>query len=345
MIINDTVNLYNVAQTKSYKGGLMLIRYPSNVISKMGYGANIKGKTKALYPAMAEIQVRSFSKYVDITLMSIESDAQIICFIDNISVGVQSIRKGKIETLRFELHKRQIEYLKSKGDQSVLWRFIMSSYTRISFYNVQAESTITKMTEEQDTYVLYGSSISQGVGALNVASCYAFRLQEELHISILNKSLSGACLLEPDVINYLVGLNAKGYVLELGCNARGVMGENEFAKRVDYLLDLLTTLKPNCPIVIINILQFLENIYHHNAIISEFAVKDKLFIKQIKQMVKKYSDKGHIYLINSIKNATSLELLTQDLLHPSNKGYEAISCAVYEFMRKNKLCQYSTKMI
>ena len=307
MIINDTVNLYNVAQTKSYKGGLMLIRYPSNVISKMGYGANIKGKTKALYPAMAEIQVRSFSKYVDITLMAIESDAQIICFIDNISVGVQSIRKGKIETLRFELHKRQIEYLKSKGDQSVLWRFIMPSYTRISFYNVQAESTITKMTEEQDTYVLYGSSISQGVGALNVASCYAFRLQEELHISILNKSLSGACLLEPDVINYLVGLNA--------------------------------------PIVIVNILQILENIYHHNAIISEFAVKDKLFIKQIKQMVKKYSDKGHIYLINSIKNATSLELLTQDLLHPSNKGHEAISCAVYEFMRKNKLCQYSTKMI
>ena len=46
MIINDTINLHNVGQTKSYKGGLMLLRYPSNVISKMGYGPNIKGKTK-----------------------------------------------------------------------------------------------------------------------------------------------------------------------------------------------------------------------------------------------------------------------------------------------------------
>ena len=45
MIINDTINLHNVGQTKSYKGGLMLLRYPSNVISKMGYGPNIKGKT------------------------------------------------------------------------------------------------------------------------------------------------------------------------------------------------------------------------------------------------------------------------------------------------------------
>ena len=338
MIINDTINLYNVAQTKTYKGGLMLLRYPSNVISKMGYGANIKGKTKAFYPAMTEIQVRSFSKYVDITLMAIESDAQIICFIDNLSVGVQSIRKGKIETLRFELHKRQIEYLQSKGNKSVLWRFIMPSYTRISFYNVQAENIITKMIEGQDAYVLYGSSISQGVGALNAASCYAFRLQEELHIPVLNKALSGACLLEPDVINYLVSLNAKGYILELGCNARGVMEENEFAKRVDYSLDLLTTLKPHCPIVIINILQIIENIYHHNEIKSEFAAKDKLFIKQIKQIVKKYNNKGRIYLINSIKDATSLELLTQDLLHPSNKGHEAISCAVYKFMIKNKFC-------
>ena len=28
MIINDTINLHNVGQTKSYKGGLMLLRYP-----------------------------------------------------------------------------------------------------------------------------------------------------------------------------------------------------------------------------------------------------------------------------------------------------------------------------
>lgn len=95
MIINDTINLHNVGQTKSYKGGLMLLRYPSNVISKMGYGPNIKGKTKALYPAMVEIQVSTLSSYVEISLMAIESDAQVICYINNFSVGIANIRKGK----------------------------------------------------------------------------------------------------------------------------------------------------------------------------------------------------------------------------------------------------------
>lgn len=53
------------------------------------------------------------------------------------------------------------------------------------------------------------------------------------------------------------------------------------------MLDLLTTLKPNCPIVIVNILEMLENIYKKNNIVSEFAQKDVLFIKQIKRYVKK----------------------------------------------------------
>lgn len=95
MIINDTINLHNVGQTKSYKGGLMLLRYPSNVISKMGYGPNIKGKTKALYPAMVEIQVSTLSSYVEISLMSIESDAQVICYINNFSVGYCKYQKRK----------------------------------------------------------------------------------------------------------------------------------------------------------------------------------------------------------------------------------------------------------
>ena len=93
MIINDTINLHNVDQTKSYKGGLMLLRYPSNVISKMGYGPNIKGKTKALYPAMVEIQVSTLSSYVEISLMAIESDAQVICYINNFSEILQLILK------------------------------------------------------------------------------------------------------------------------------------------------------------------------------------------------------------------------------------------------------------
>lgn len=337
MIINDTINLHNVGQTKSYKGGLMLLRYPSNVISKMGYGPNIKGKTKALYPAMVEIQVSTLSSYVDISLMAIESDAQVICYINNFSVGIANIRKGKIERIRFELHKRQMEYLHRLGDKPVLWRFIMPSYTRISFYEIVAQNKLNKICDNE-SYILYGSSISQGVGALNGASSYAFCLQENLHISILNKALSGSCLLEPDVVNYLASLNAKGYILELGCNARGVMDDIEFAKRLDYMLDLLITLKPNCPIVIVNILEMLENIYKKNNIVSEFAQKDVLFIKQIKRLVKKYNEIGHIYLISGSKLATTLDCLSQDLLHPSNKGHEMIALGISKVMKKYNLC-------
>ena len=94
--------------------------------------------------------------------MAIESDAQVICYINNFSVGIANIRKGKIERIRFELHKRQMEYLHSLGDKSVLWRFIMPSYTRISFYEIVAQNKLNKLCDNE-SYILYGSSISQGV--------------------------------------------------------------------------------------------------------------------------------------------------------------------------------------
>lgn len=55
-------------------------------------------------------------------------------------------------------------------------------------------------------------------------------------------------------------------------------------------------------------------------------------------MWKKYNEIGHIYLISGSKLATTLDCLSQDLLHPSNKGHEMIALGISKVMKKYNLC-------
>lgn len=50
--------------------------------------------------------------------------------------------------------------------------------------------------------------------------------------------------------------------------------------------------------------------------------------------MKKYNEIGHIYLISGSKLATTLDCLSQDLLHPSNKGHEMIALGISKVMKK-----------
>lgn len=59
-------------------------------------------------------------------------------------------------------------------------------------------------------WVSYGSSISQGAGALDIVNCYIFLTQQALKTDILNKGLSGSCLLEKSAVDYLASIPLQG---------------------------------------------------------------------------------------------------------------------------------------
>lgn len=308
-----TVDIYFAGKLKDFNGGSMIYRYPESVISHLGYADNKKGKVKAKLPTMCELIYESEETSFDITLNSYDASSKVVVYINDFQTCILSLKKRKKETFTINVHERFKEHFNdiSKNNKYV-YKLVFSSQSRIIIYDVKC---ILKDYEKQ--YLLYGSSISQGAGASDILSSYAYILKQNLHINIVNKSLSGSCLLEKETVDYLSMLNVQGYILEIGCNVRGVMDNEEFKKRFSYLIDKLK--EKSKPIVVISILDMFEHLYKDFKDIP-YHQKNKCFIKTIKDKIKETNCED-IYLISSSALVKEIRGISNDLLHPSNYGH------------------------
>lgn len=311
--------LFNVEEVKHMKdGGYMLSRYPLDVIKKIGYENVKKGREKAKQPAMCEIRFYSKSSSCKVVLKSMDSDCNVFCFIDGFQCKNVHLKKNKKQEVTFEVHERMIKNKKSLGfSEKYFYRIIFGSNSRIVFYSIENETSTFEKKELP--LVLYGSSISQGTGSNSIIDSYAFLLSQSLNIDILNKGLSGSCLLEKEVVDYISLIKCRGFILEIGCNVRGVMDENEFEKRFKYLIERISYINNDKPIFIINILEIFELLYKG---FDEILYHDKnvKFISIIKKQVK-LLNKKNIHLISGKKLITRNYGISGDLLHPSNLGH------------------------
>lgn len=320
------VELYSVAELKKYKNGFMLYRYPSNVISHMGFNSNKKGRDKAKIPAMCELVYHTKEDFFELELESYDCTSEIFVFVNDFQAKKFILKKKTKEKIKIEVNSRLKEHLRDLNFTDIYsYKIVFSNNSRIILYDVECE-----LKEYKKQYLLYGSSISQGAGASDIIDSYAYILKEELHINLLNKSLSSSCLLEKEVIDYLATLNVDGYIFEIGCNVRGVMDKYEFSKRFTYLIDKFKL--KNKPIIVISILDAFENMYK-DFIDIPYHQKNVDFIKIIKNKIKKENNKN-IYLISGKKLLLDIQGISFDLLHPSNIGHKMIAMNLSKQIKK-----------
>lgn len=324
------VELFNVAYLKNKKGGYMLYRYPEKVISSLGYGSNKKGRDKAKIPAMCELLYHSKDAFFEITLEAYDHDADVFLFVNNLQIGKITCKKKKKETFIINVHDRLKEHLEDiNKNQEYEFKLLFGSQSRMIVYDVEI-----KLIEKKNDlpFVLYGSSISQGAGCSEVLDSYAFLLSQRLDNDILNKGLSGSCLLEKKTVDYISSLNCKGFILEIGCNVRGVMEKEEFQKRFDYLIEEVAKKNPDKPIFIVSILDVFESLYKDFKEIP-YHQKNIDFIRIIKRKIKKMN-LDNIHLISAKSLITRIDGISNDLLHPSNLGHRMMSENIAKRMLK-----------
>ncbi len=319
-MLDQNIEFFNIAELIDVEEGKLLYRYPEQIINGLGYGGSIKGREKAKMPAMAEIRVLSKSPHLSITLTALDDYMKVFCYINDFQNGVKYIPKGVKTTIEFSMHERLLtQYKDIYGDRPYLWRIILGSGSRIVFHSLNS-GTILPISSKP-SWVLYGSSISQGVGALDVVNSYAFLTQSNLKIDIQNKGLSGSCLLEPTTVQYLSSIPCEGYILEIGANVRGLMDGSEFQEAFGYLID--TLVKKECPILVISILDMFESLYHNFETIP-YHDKNMEFIKIMKDKINSLKVKN-VFLFSSADWMTKLEGISADMLHPSNLGHRLLS--------------------
>ncbi len=327
--MKNLITFKNVGHFKQEQEGTLLYRYPEEIIPQLGYKESIKGREKAMIPAMVEIQVLSFSETLSITLKALDSHMKVFCYIDDFQNGEAILAQNEMKTLEFKVHDRMKSlYHNIYQNKPYLWRIILGNGSRILFKSLEAGQLFP--IKEEAPWVLYGSSISQGAGALDIVNSYAFLTQQITKVNILNKGLAGSCLLEKAAIDYLATLPCKGYILEIGANVRGLMDDVTFKKAFDYLIDTLS--KRNVPILVISILDMFEELYKTFDEIP-YHENNVKFIQIIKNKIHSMSN-PNIHLVSSALWMSQIEGISADMLHPSNLGHMLLAKGLSEVLKK-----------
>lgn len=330
-VMKKNIEFINVAEFKETEEGLILYRYPESVIKHLGYKDSTKGQEKAKIPAMVEIRVLSYSKTLQIKLKALDAHMKVFCYIDDFQNGEAILEQNKATNLEFMIHDRMASlYQNIYSDKPYLWRIILGNGSRILFQDIEAGDLYP--LQKELPWVLYGSSISQGAGALDIVNSYAFLTRQSLKEDILNKGLSGSCLLEKSTVDYLASIHCKGYILEIGANVRGLMDKETFSEAFDYLIESLA--KKNCPVVVISILDMFENLYRNFKEIP-YHEKNVEFIDIIKTKIETMSQKN-IYLFSSAEWMKDIDGISADMLHPSNKGHMMLAKGLVEELNRIK---------
>ncbi len=171
--------------------------------------------------------------------------------------------------------------------------------------------------------LFYGSSITNGASTTLYHLCYAQVTARLLQADCLNHGLSGACLCEREVADYLaVREDWDAIVLELGVNMRGSFTPDQFQARSHYLIEQIVQRHPARPAVLITIFPNAQSPRNaHQA--DDTQRRQEAFNTILRNTVEELRH-PHLHLIEGTDILTDFTGITKDLIHPSDYGHLAM---------------------
>lgn len=312
------INLINVEEIVLKNNFKFLYRFPLSLIPHLGYLDNIKGQKKALESAGIEIQIEDETDSIEIDFYANESECEVIAFIGDFEYKRFVLEANKPTTLEVKRHERMtnigLNMLHYETHSPLVYRFLIGAGASVG-YRIKNEDEYTNLPiNSLKKICAYGSSITQGVGAITSSCSYLQTFAKYASLTVLNKGMSGTCFCEEEMIKYLSTVECDAYLFELGCNMRGLMNEAEFANRITNLFG--TILKTKKPIYVIDMLSFFNE--HYSAYNVLYKEKSILFSKILNFIAK---NMGDIKIYKSLDLMDRVDCISYDMLHPSTTGH------------------------
>jgi lysophospholipase L1-like esterase len=311
-------------ETSPHLPGWRLQRFPKEV----RHALEEKGRTKAVQSNGCELRFVTEAKHVRVMLSSQDTDGKVLVFKGDFLHSSHQLQAGVIHTIPLEAPERfpdvTSERLNNSAFSSKVWRFFFERFCGV-FHGIDTFGFDVRPPHQHEiprlTMMAYGSSITQGAGALSNYNCYIQQTGRRLGIDVLNLGLSGSCYCEHELADHIAERNDwdVGF-LEIGVNMRGVYTVGEFKKRAVYLLDRIIERHPEKPL-------FLTTMYPNRATYSRegsalSAYKDNEL--QFNEVLIQYAaDKKHaqLQLLHGEQIMSDFTSLTSDLIHPSDYGH------------------------
>ncbi|CAH1226904.1 hypothetical protein PAECIP111891_06025 [Paenibacillus allorhizoplanae] len=320
----ESIELHNVAEAEENKltHGLTLQRYPKAVREAMSE----RGGFVSQQASGCEIRFVTNSQNVRISLTAVEGDGEVMVYQGDFYHSQYTLRSGVQHTLhlvqRLDTSKVNLDSIKKKRFAPQVWRVITGRYA-VRFHGIEVfnDSVRPPLPDEVPAvrWLAYGSSITHGSSAVHNYNAYVHKAAQRLGIDVMNMGLSGACMCEPQVANYLSSRTDWDLAtLEIGVNMRTSYSPEQFRERAEYLIQSMCSKHPNKPVVVITI--FLNASTYDS---SETTVgQNQAAFNAILREIVASSKYPKLYLLEGNEILTDFAGLTCDLIHPSDYGHE-----------------------
>lgn len=324
-MISDSIEFFNVAELRDG----VLYRFPLNVcdalqIPEFDAKGNFlrvhtghRASARALYGA--ELRFVTDAKKLTVCL---ESDAPFsaTAYNGDFQSAYFSQGAGKTEwKLEWRASLDGVAHTSENRFSKRVWRIAVSGDGNIRFDGIRTENgepVRPPRADEEPRFRLlaYGSSISQGIGALYPPLNYLNTAAQLLGIDILNKALSGGCFCEKETIGYLCGEAFDAAYLEPGTNIAD-RPLPVIEERVGYLIDTFCTKFPEKKIFVATPVCGLTDV-------SDTASDYRENFAKTRSVITAHAKKhANAVLLDGHEILKKHYYLSADVLHPSDFGH------------------------
>jgi hypothetical protein len=168
-------------------------------------------------------------------------------------------------------------------------------------------------------WIAYGSSITNGAAPTVHENSYIYHAARLASLDVCNQGLSGSCLCEPEMAEYLAGRDDWDVMtLELGVNMRASFSPEEFRNRAGSLVDAICCAHPTRKVVLITIFPNAASIKVARNRELENSQREELFNAILRDLPKRHKN---LSLLEGADILDDFGGLSVDLVHPSDFGH------------------------
>lgn len=166
--------------------------------------------------------------------------------------------------------------------------------------------------------VFYGSSITNGAAASRPGMSYEARISRELDVNYINLGFGGLCKGEPEMADYIAGLDMSIFVMDYDHNAKTL---EHLAATHEPFFKRVREKKPDIPVIFIS-----------RPVTSPDVAKRFEIIKATYENAKASGDEN-VYLINGMEFFGGDRDFTVDCVHPTDLGFYFMAKRIAEELR------------
>lgn len=326
-MIYDGLVFHNVEAVNTVEGkkGIRIQRIPEDVRKALNEGA----QDMYLSPvANVEIRFKLIGDQATIVL-STEGDATLKMFVtwgDMMNRGYVEITnepKAITITKNARYSKLSPEYVSDTGYAYDLVRLAFAGLgNQPLYYHGMIDTDYETPTAEDfpdKRLLIYGTSITHGVGLTGPHLTYPFQAAKALEMDLINLGSSGSAFCEHEISDYIA--RRKDWdiaVLSVSVNMynREFISYNLFEERVNYMIQSIASANPEKPIYCITMYPFFDDV----GIYNDVSERNAEGYRQALRDAATNSGFKNVFVLEGNDLLTDFSLLDTDLLHPNDLG-------------------------